>query len=114
MPLWIALTVMLWAAPAAAQSFDGSWSVDVDVTRGTCPEGRSFPIEVRGGQIRYAGNLDLDASGQVGRDGRVTATFRRAAESLSATGRVTGQSGSGSWRAPTRDCSGTWRARKLG
>lgn len=102
-----------FAGPTVAQEFDGLWNVDVNVRRGECPEGSSFPVRVAGGRIAYAGNLDIDAGGTVAADGRVSALFRRGPDRLNASGRLTGRAGSGQWTAPTRNCAGTWRARRL-
>jgi hypothetical protein len=106
------------AGPAVAQSaFDGNWSVDLTVQRGSgaqCDdEGRSFPIRVQGGRISYGGNLDLNASGQIGADGRVQARFSRGSDSLNANGRATGDSASGRFNSPSRGCAGTFRARRI-
>jgi hypothetical protein len=106
------------AAPAAAQSgFDGAWSVDLTVQRGqgaACDDqGRSFPIRVQGGRISYGGNLDLNASGQIGADGRIQASFSRGSDSLTASGRASGDSASGRFNSPSRNCGGTFRARRV-
>jgi hypothetical protein len=110
----LATGVLALSAPAAAQGgFDGAWAVDVNVTRGDCgDEGRSFPVRVQGGRITYAGNLDLNASGQIAPDGRITARFSRGSDSLSANGRAQGSTASGRWTSPSRNCSGTFRARR--
>lgn len=105
--------LLLAAGPAAAQTYDGQWSVDVDVRSGGCPEGRSFPVRISGGRLFYDGNLDIGANGTIATDGRVTARFTRGQEYVAANGRLASRSGSGQWRAPTRDCTGTWRARRL-
>jgi hypothetical protein len=114
----IAAALLATPLPLAAQSarsagtFDGQWAVDVIVVRGTCEQGYSFPVRVRGGSIVYAGQVDIKATGTVGRDGRVAARFTRAKETLSASGRLAARSGAGTWTAPSRDCSGRWEARK--
>jgi hypothetical protein len=102
------------ASPAWSQAgHDGLWTVEVNVTRGDCPEGASFPVRVAAGRISYAGNLDLEASGTVGADGRVSGAVRRGRDVLNASGRIAGRSGQGQWVSPSRACAGTWRARRL-
>jgi hypothetical protein len=119
----VVAAALLAATPAAAAksatsspgAFDGQWAVDVIVLRGSCEQGYSFPVRVSGGRIVYAGQVDINATGSVGRDGRVTARFTRRHETLSASGRLTARGGGGGvWRAPSRDCSGRWEARKDG
>ncbi|BAR99892.1 hypothetical protein BV133_2299 [Blastochloris viridis] len=108
------------APPAMAQSiavpraFDGLWSVYVDVLRGNCAANSSFPVRVVRGAIAYAGQVNIDVSGTIGRDGRVTARVSRGAETLSISGRVSAARGAGVWTASSRGCSGRWVARRAG
>lgn len=111
---WMIASGPAAAAPRSAPSFDGQWAVDVIVLRGTCEEGYSFPVRVARGNIVYAGQVDINATGRVGRDGRVTARFTRRGETLTASGRLSGSSGAGTWTAPSRSCTGRWQARKEG
>lgn len=114
MRLLLVACLVVLAGPAAAQSgFDGLWQVDVDVTRGDCPERASFPVRIRAGHIVYAGNLDVDAFGTVTADGQVSASVRRGRDHLTASGRLGARVGRGRWHAPTRACAGVWRARRL-
>ncbi len=112
--LALGLALSLTAGPAlAAGPHDGQWEVEVVVQRGACDQGFVFPIQVDDGAIRYAGEIDITATGKVGRDGRLNVRFTRQAESVSVSGRLSGGSGGGVWTAPSRDCAGRWQARKL-
>lgn len=110
----LVLALSMTAGPAPASGpHDGQWEVAVEVQRGACDQGFVFPIRVEDGAIRYVGEIDITATGKVGRDGRLNVRFTRQAESVSVSGRLTGGSGSGVWTAPSRDCAGRWQARRL-
>src|SRR6185295_15870315 len=55
------------AAPArsAPLSFDGPWSVLVVTDQGSCDRAYRYGVEIRNGQVFYAGGSGVDISGQV-------------------------------------------------
>ena len=95
----------------AAPSFDGTWTVTIAVENGAC-KGRTVPIQVADGHVRYAGTFRAEATGRVSPQGALNVSFSRRGDVAHATGALDGTAGRGNWTSPTKDCSGTWSARK--
>ena len=95
----------------AAPSFDGKWTVSIAVENGAC-KGRTVPIQVADGRVRYAGAFRAEATGRVSPKGALNVSFSRKGDVAHATGALAGAAGRGNWTSPTKDCSGTWSARK--
>jgi len=101
----------LAATPAAASSspFDGSWSVKIVTSKGTCDSGATVPIRVTNGAI--ASDLSIvKASGQVAANGNLTVKVGHGLENASGVGKLSDNTGSGTWKGGL--CSGTWTASK--
>jgi hypothetical protein len=99
------------SAPAAhAASFDGSWSVTITTTRGSCDSGVIFAIQVRGSAVLPTGSVSVH--GHVAPSGAVTVHVSDGGSNASGSGRLHGSSGGGSWhgQGSRGTCSGTWSA----
>ncbi len=97
----------------AESKFDGSWSVAVYTTTGTCDRSYRFSGQIVNGDISYAyGSVEI--TGRVEASGatfvRVTAGTGRG----EAHGRMTMTHGNGTWSGigPDGHCAGTWEARR--
>jgi hypothetical protein len=95
-------------------SFDGSWSVLIVTDSGNCDRAYRYGVRIERGRISYTGEVGIEFSGRVERDGRVAVTVRWGEQRASGTGRLTGNRGSGTWRgrSPTGECSGYWEAER--
>jgi hypothetical protein len=100
------------ALPAAAQSFDGQWSVSIITRRGACDPSYRIGVMIRGGQVYYLGGGGVAVSGRVARSGAVSVSVASAGQSASGSGRLSGNGGSGVWRGQgsAGACSGVWAA----
>jgi hypothetical protein len=101
--------------PVRAQSnFDGSWSILIITDQGECDRAYRYGIRIVRGQIVYDGEAGVTFTGQVERNGRVTAAVRRGQQSATASGRLANGSGNGTWKglSNTGACSGTWEAER--
>ncbi len=111
------LAVALFAAvpsvsPALAGGYDGSWSVELTTTNGSCALAYRGLINVNGGQINQSG-LFMQAAGVVDGSGRVALNITKGNDRLAAGGHLKAQAGSGSWNLPSQQCAGQWRATKV-
>lgn len=104
--------VPLMQPSAAAPTFDGRWSVAIVAESGDCSARYTVPIEVAGGQVRYAGRFGAEARGKVGATGQLNVSFAYRDDLVTAKGSLTHKNGYGSWTSPTQECGGTWRARR--
>jgi hypothetical protein len=106
--------VMLAAAPAQAQRFDGNWSVLIITDSGDCDRAYRYGVSISGGHVAYAGDANVQLSGTVSGDGRVSVTVRAGNQVASGSGRLQGNSGSGSWSGSSSNgrCSGHWEAER--
>jgi hypothetical protein len=100
------------AVPAAAQSFDGQWSVSIITRRGACDPSYRIGVLIRGGQVYYMGGGGVAVSGRVARSGAVAVSVASGGQSASGSGRLRGNGGSGVWRGQGSAgvCSGVWAA----
>jgi hypothetical protein len=113
-PVLAAALIFCAGEVSAASSFDGRWSVLVITEAGDCDRAYRYPVEIMNGRITYAGDVNIDLAGRVDRNGRLSASIRRADQSAKGSGRLSGNSGSGTWtgQSPTMQCSGRWEAER--
>jgi hypothetical protein len=112
-----AATTVLAAAlcsgmPAAAQSYDGQWSVSIFTRSGACDPSYRIGVMIRGGQVYYLGGGGVAVSGRVARSGAVSVSVASSGQSAAGSGRLRGNGGSGIWRGRGSAglCSGIWTA----
>jgi hypothetical protein len=104
-----ALSLMATPAAASSSPFDGSWSVKIVTSKGTCDSGATVPIRVTNGAI--ASDLSIvKASGQVAANGALSVNVGSGLEHANGVGRLSDASGAGTWKGGL--CSGTWTASK--
>jgi hypothetical protein len=99
-------------AQAAANAFDGSWSVSLRGASGACAgHSMSYSAQIRGGNISYSGG-DASASGHVTPSGAVSFHVVSGDRSANGSGRISRTSGGGSFQgqAGGTPCSGSWSA----
>jgi hypothetical protein len=91
-------------------AFDGNWSVEIVTSRGACPSGVGFAVDVRDGVVSAAGLLNV--SGNVTANGETRVRIASGNQSASGTGRLIGNSGSGTWQGAGSQgiCAGRWSA----
>ncbi len=108
-----ALAVLL-AIPAvtAADSFDGSWTVQVAASGGDCKPVPALPIAVKDGTVTYDGAFSVAATGAVEPTGALNLEVAHDGDTVVVTGRLDGGRRGGSWSSPSRGCDGTWTARR--
>jgi hypothetical protein len=111
------MAIVLVGAPEpvrAQSSFDGSWSILIITDQGECDRAYRYGIRIVRGQIVYDGEAGVSFTGQVERNGRVTAAVQRGQQSATASGRLTNGSGTGTWkgRSHTGACAGKWEAER--
>jgi hypothetical protein len=98
----------------ATPDHDGVYAVDVVTQQGVCDRSYRWTIAVSGGRVRSVGDAQMQASGQIARNGAVSLAFRRDNQVAHVSGRVQGNTGSGAWSSPTMQCGGYWRATRVG
>jgi hypothetical protein len=91
-------------------AFDGTWMVQIATSRGTCPSGVGFALEVRDGAVSGAGLLSV--SGNVAANGVTRVRIASGNQSASGSGRLSRNSGSGTWQGVSAQgpCFGSWSA----
>ncbi len=112
-----ALAIALVSSPEPAQArsaFDGSWSILIITDQGECDRAYRYGIRIVDGQILYDGEAGVSFTGQVERNGRVTAAVQRGQQSATANGRLANGRGAGAWqgRSHTGACAGKWEAER--
>jgi len=98
------------ATPAAAETFDGEWNVQIASTNSSCSSGASVSIGINNGQVASTNGL-MTASGRVAEAGSISVTLTSGMKRAVGSGRLTATSGSGTWRGAL--CSGTWTAQRI-
>jgi hypothetical protein len=104
------LAAALASTPAAAGSFDGSWSVNIATRSGSCESGASLPIHISNGRIE-SGASAVSVSGRVADSGGIVVAVSTGYKSATGSGRLAATAGSGTWHGGP--CSGTWTAQRL-
>ena len=94
-------------------TFDGTWSLVVETTRGSCPAGVRAGVQILGSQV-LSDDPSYRIDGRVARNGAVQVTVFAAGQSGGAYGHLSGEAGRGLWRTSSGDCSGTWTAERRG
>ncbi|HVL71975.1 MAG TPA: hypothetical protein VM434_08835 [Beijerinckiaceae bacterium] len=114
--LVLAVACLLAPVSADAQSrFDGQWSVEIVTERGDCDRAYRYAVQIRNGQVRYAGGGDFAVSGRVAQGGAVSVGIRRGRDGADARGRLSARTGAGTWTTVgSRACAGRWFAEKRG
>jgi hypothetical protein len=97
------------ATPAAANTFDGQWNVQIASSNSACTNGASVAIGISNGQVA-SNTATVSASGRVADAGVINVTLSSGIKRAVGFGRLSGSSGSGTWRAAM--CSGTWTAQR--
>ena len=98
------------ATPAAANTFDGQWNVQIASSISVCTNGASVAIGISNGQIASSIAV-VSASGRVADAGSINVTLSTGIKRAVGFGRLSGTSGSGTWRGPL--CTGTWTAERM-
>lgn len=106
----LACIVSALGTPAAAASFDGSWTVSISTKKGSCDSG-SIPVQVSEGRIQSS-HPSVALSGRVAQGGSISVTVGGGVKKANGSGRLTGSSGSGTWSGGGGVCSGTWVAQR--
>jgi hypothetical protein len=109
--LAFAITAATTGIAAAGSAYDGSWSLSIVTTRGTC-ETYNFPVRIDNGHVSVPGLVK--ASGRVSSNGGVRVFVSAMGKSASGSGRLSQGSGSGRWtgRSGESRCSGSWTAQR--
>ena len=98
------------ATPAAANTFDGQWSVQIASSSTACTNGASVSIGISNGQVA-SNTASVSASGRVAEAGVINVTLSSGIKRAVGYGRLSGTSGSGTWRGAL--CTGTWTAERM-
>ncbi|WJR74886.1 hypothetical protein [Bradyrhizobium sp. NP1] len=106
----VALLALTAATPAAASTFDGTWSVQIASSGNACPSSASVSLGISNGQIA-SNTAMVSASGRVAEAGTISVTLTSGIKRAIGFGHLSGTSGSGTWRAAM--CSGTWVAQRI-
>jgi hypothetical protein len=106
----LVLLALQAATPAAAATFDGTWSVQIASANSACNAGTSVSIGINNGQVA-SNNAMVAASGRVAEAGNISVTLISGIKRAVGFGHLSGASGSGTWRAAL--CSGTWVAQRI-
>jgi hypothetical protein len=100
---------------SAATPYDGRWSVVIETDRGACDRAYRYGIEIRNGNVSYAGGGAFDIRGQVAHSGAVHVRVANGSSYADGSGRLSSTSGSGTWRGVgSGTCSGRWSAERRG
>src|ERR1035438_9794706 len=92
----LALLALPVATPAAAATFDGTWSVQIASSSSACNASNSAMVA---------------ASGRVAEAGNISVTLISGIKRAVGFGHLSATSGSGTWHAAL--CSGTWVAQRI-
>jgi hypothetical protein len=97
-------------ASAVPARFDGTWSVLIMTSRGTCSSGVRFGVEVRDGAVLAAGGVNV--KGNVAASGATRVAISAGSQRASGSGRLSGNAGAGTWRGVGDQgvCAGSWTA----
>src|SRR5208282_2018707 len=106
-------TVPSGAAPGHARAhghggFDGTWSVSIYTSNGSCGSYRAAAY-ISGGSVSGGGG-DYSLYGRVSGSGAISVTVSRGGGTAYGSGRLYGSHGGGGWRTSSGECSGRWSA----
>lgn len=92
-------------------AYDGTWSIEVITTAGTCDRAYRYGVRIANGEASYPGS-DFTIAGRVAANGAVRATISRGSTSANVVGRLGREGfGNGTWKADG-GCSGNWNAER--
>jgi hypothetical protein len=79
---------------------------------GPCGTSSTYPVTVRSGRVRYAGDDGYNVTGLVDKIGNVNVTISAFEQRATANGKLSASAGAGHWRggAATISCAGEWKA----
>jgi hypothetical protein len=106
----LALLALPVATPAAAATFDGTWSVQIASSSSACNAGTSVSLGINNGQVA-SNSAMVAASGRVAEAGNISVTLISGIKRAVGFGHLSATSGSGTWHAAL--CSGTWVAQRI-
>jgi hypothetical protein len=78
--------------------FDGSWSVLIITEAGDCDRAYRYGVRIVGGRVIYEGEVGVEVSGRVDRNGRISVSVQRGDQRAIGTGRLFGNRGAGTWQ----------------
>lgn len=90
-------------------TFDGTWSVVLQTTRGNCPAAVRAGVRIFGGRM-LAEDQGYEIDGRVAPSGVLQATVTAAGQGGGAVGRLSHVAGRGRWQTWSGECAGEWTA----
>lgn len=93
----------------ATRAFDGSWSVVLQTTRGSCPAAVRAGVRILGGQV-MGEDQSYNVNGRVAPSGTVQVRVSANGQGGDAVGRLSSVAGRGRWQTWSGECSGEWIA----
>lgn len=93
----------------ATRTFDGTWSVLLQTTRGNCPPAVRAGVQIIDGRLS-AEDQSYGLDGRVAPGGAVRVTVSTAGQGGGAFGRLSRAAGRGRWQTWSGECSGEWTA----
>ena len=97
------------AARHGTHTFDGTWSVLLQTTRGNCPAAVRAGVQIIDGRLS-AEDQSYGLDGRVAPSGAVKVTVSAAGQGGGASGRLTRAAGRGRWQTWSGECAGEWTA----
>lgn len=97
------------APTAASRAFDGTWSILLQTTRGSCPPAVRAGVRILGGRV-LAEDQSYELDGRVAPNGAVQVTVSAAGQGGGASGRLSRVAGRGRWQTWSGECAGEWTA----
>ena len=91
------------------RAYDGSWSVVLETTNGSCPAAVRAGVRILGGRV-LGEDQSYGVSGRVAPSGAVQVRVSANGQGGDAVGRLSGVAGRGQWRTWSGECSGQWIA----
>ena len=97
------------SAARRGTAFDGSWSVLLQTTRGSCPTAVRAGVRIIGGRL-LSNDPSYGLHGRVASGGAVRVTVSAAGQTGGAFGHLSRAAGRGHWRTSSGQCAGEWSA----
>lgn len=95
------------------RTFDGTWSILLETTRGSCPAAVRAGVRILGGRL-LAEDQSYGLDGRVASSGAVQVTVSAAGQTGRAFGLLSRAAGRGRWRTSSGECAGEWTATRRG
>jgi hypothetical protein len=95
------------------RAFDGTWSILLETTRGSCPSAVRAGVRILDGRV-LSGDQSYELGGRVAPSGAVQVTVSAAGQTGGASGRLSRAAGRGRWRTSSGECAGQWTAARRG